>query len=163
MNQFLIKHMFPKIPLDVIVLVAEKCVKKNFKTALIFAILCKKLYYKPYIKKEYFKAKRTLVKNFLDKIRYWAMYDCEVDSYIILNINDIERKMNYRKIRGEQNKTLHIFMANGTFYKHILISMKEVGALEPFLYISIGNGEYKPIKKFSWTEWGGLVKINIAY
>ena len=171
--------MTPKVPLDVIVLIAEKCVKKDFKTVLKFACCCKRLYNKPYIKKEYLKAKRQLVKNFLEKIRVWTTVD------IILNVNDIEEKIDrYKEYdefwfrNGQSRQFKQIFLLTKIF--HIFWSSQWRGpnneiavnnSLDdftiPFLHIlhgiPEGNSEYKPIKRFFWTEWAGLTKINIIY
>lgn len=178
--------MTSKVPLDVIVLIAEKCVRKDFKTVLKFACCCKRLYNKPYIKKEYLKAKRQLVKNFLEKIRVWATRESKI--YIILNVNDIEEKIDRYKEENEfwfrngqsrqfqqiflLNKIFHIFCRSQWRPKNedwngIAVNNHIDDFNIPFLHISRGipksNTEYKPIKRFFWTEWAGLTKINIEF
>ena len=167
-----------RIPLDIIVLIAEKCVKKDFKTVLKFACCCKKLYNKPYIKKEYLKAKRTLVKNFLEKIR---VVDSKI--YIILNVNGIEEKIDRYKEHDEywfkndysrhfdQNfllkKIFYIFWKSQWRPKNndwgIAVNNNIKDFNIPFLHISERDTQYKPIKRFFWTEWAGLTKINIEF
>ena len=158
------------IPLDVIVLIAEKCVKKDPETIFKFACCCKRLYNKPYIKKEYLKAKRTLVKNFLEKIRVWTAVD------IILNVNGIEENINqYREYKDEwfkkgqyrnqqkmlEDKIFHVFCNSQWRSKNedwhcIAVNNSIDDFSTPFLHISTGlpkdNTEYKPIKRFFWTE-----------
>lgn len=172
-----------RIPLDVIVLIAEKCVKKDFKTILKFACCCKRLYNKPYIKKEYLKAKRQLLKNFLEKNGVWATVD------IILNVNGIEENINQyreytdkdewftkRQYRNQQkmleDKIFHIFWNSQWRPKnedwHGLAVNNSIDDFDiPFVHISTGlpkdNTEYKPIKRLFWTEWAGITKINIEF
>ena len=175
-----------RIPLDVIVLIAEKCVKKDPKTILKFACCCKRLYNKPYIKKEYLKAKRQLVKNFLEKTRLWATLESKI--YVILNVNNIEQKIDRYKEQDELwfrngqsrqfkqifllTKIFHIFWSsqwrpNNEDWHSISVNNSIDDFSTPFLHISTAlpkdNTEYKPIKRFFWTEWAGLTKINIIY
>ena len=175
--------MMPKIPLDVVVLIAEKCIKKDFRSALKFASCCKKLYNKPYIKEEYLKAKRTLVKNFIERIWFWSTQNEHIS--IIFNVNGIEQKIDRYKEHGEEwfkngqsrefhqnflsDKIFHIFWRSQWGSKNedwhgIALNSSIDNFDTPFIHISTGisegNTEYKPLKHFSWT---GLTKINIEF
>lgn len=175
----------PNIPLDVVVIIAKYCIEDDLKMAKTFYSLCAKIQKKPYIRKSYLKYKRENIRKFLEELAYFSKHDGVSNMSIILSINDIEHAItccenssyysnySFSHICFFKKSELGSFDRKGE-YMWKIITNTENNLDEGFLIIlpfkrptenSLFNHISDPqiIESFSWTNWGGITRINVKF
>ena len=146
----------PKIPLDVVVIIAKYCIEDNWKMTKTFYSLCKKLQKKPYIKQQFELYKQNCVTNFMKTLAYFSKHDYVNNMCIILNINGIEHKIT----RCERPFDLHFhFYKNEDYMWKIIVDYAKCAFLYLFAFekrkgkLQHVSDDY--IHSLSWIQWHG--------